>query len=288
MEKKGILLVKVNNLYVDQSVYFGTIHLKEEAIRPLLLDYGINCIPIGIDSDSLGTFSGEVKRLGTVTENLRAKIKLIQNKVPEARLFLASEGSFGPHPFLPFLNCNEESLMFYDAKLDLEITASEISTNTNLNELIITHNTSLKDFINAVKFPSHGLILATDKGMIKGITKLELLDTLIAEALNDSDLKSIKLFTDMRANFNPTRMSFIGDVGKILLEKIFSLCPNCRLPGYAITKLIPGLPCQDCGFPTKKVLLNVYQCSQCHFQEQKERSDNVLYSDPADCDNCNP
>ncbi|HEY1079210.1 MAG TPA: DUF6671 family protein, partial [Bdellovibrio sp.] len=64
-----------------------------------------------VDTDLLGTFSGEVERRGAVREVLRAKIELAIKDRPKNRLFLASEGSFGPHPHLGFVPSDMEALM---------------------------------------------------------------------------------------------------------------------------------------------------------------------------------
>jgi ribosomal protein L37E len=288
MEKRDILLVKDNKFYHCDIVYFGTIHKKEEVIAPLLFHFGINCIAVKIDTDSLGTFSGEVKRPGTMLETLRSKIQLVIRKIPHAKLIMASEGSFGPHPSLPFVKSNQETLMFYDRKHDLEIVSSDVSLITNLNEIVLKHNNSYEKFLKDVLFPSHGLILESDGKLLKGINNLHFLEETIDQIFKNNKESSIKLSTDMRANFNPTRMKFIEEVGKNLINKIFTFCPTCQMPGFGIIKFLPGLPCRDCGHETNSYLFKVYKCEKCGFEEQKKRDDNVIYANPGECDVCNP
>ena len=221
-------------------------------------------------------------------ETLRSKIQLVIKSAPQLRLILASEGSFGPHPSLPFINSNQEILMFYDRALDLEIVSSDITFETNNNEVVLHKNDDYQDFLKRCHFPSHAIILQTEKYLIKGITNLEFLKENIDKIFQAEKGVAVKLLTDMRANFNPTRMNFIGAVGVSLVEKIFTFCPACDSPGYSVVNYLPGLPCRECESATNGVLFKVYQCHKCGFKEQKKRGDNVSYSDPSECDICNP
>ncbi|MBC7428547.1 MAG: hypothetical protein H7336_08050 [Bacteriovorax sp.] len=274
--------------YHGKTIYFGTKHEKDRSLKEQFSAIGLNCEVVEIDTDSLGTFSGEVKRIGSVQETLRMKIKLVMDKMPSEDLFLASEGSFGPHPTLFFANSNQETLMFFDKTSNLEIVSSDITLETNLNEKTIKKNECYQKFLNEIKFPSHGLILQSDSLLIKGIDNPDYLKSTIEKIFKSADIESIKIFTDMRANFNPTRMKFIGSVGKILINKILTLCPGCSSPGFGIVKHLPGLPCRDCGFATNGILFYVLQCPKCGLQEKQKRSDDVFYSEPAECDMCNP
>ena len=274
--------------YHGRTIYLGTKHKKDRALKDHFLALGLNCEVIEIDTDSLGTFSGEIKRIGSVQETLRMKIKLVMDQMPSANLFLASEGSFGSHPTLFFANCNQETLMFYDKDLDLEILSSDITLETNLNEKNIKRNECYQTFLNDVKFPSHGLILQSGNLIIKGIDNKDYLKSTIENIFKDVNVESVKIFTDMRANFNPTRMNFIGSVGKNLVNKILALCPGCNSPGFGIVKCLPGLPCRECGYETNGILFNVFQCPKCGLEEKQKRTDQVFYSDPAECDMCNP
>ena len=274
--------------YHGKTVYFGTKHEKDRALKEQFSRIGLNIEVVEIDSDSLGTFSGEVKRIGSVHETLRKKIKLVMDKMPSADLFLASEGSFGPHPTLFFANSNQETLMFFDKNANLEIVSSDITLETNFNEITVKRNECYQKFLEEIKFPSHGLMLQSKNLIVKGIDNPDYLKSTIEIFFQSPDTETFKIFTDMRANFNPTRMKFIGSVGKILINKLLTLCPGCHSPGFGIVKHLPGLPCRDCGLATNGILFYILQCPKCGFQEKQKRSDEVLYSDPAECDRCNP
>jgi hypothetical protein len=90
-------------------------HGKEQAIAPVFLAI-LNVIVApaeGVDTDALGTFSGETPRRGTMLETAIAKARL---GIERARLpfGIASEGSFGPHPLFPIIPAGFELLALVD------------------------------------------------------------------------------------------------------------------------------------------------------------------------------
>ena len=136
MVKRATRLDKVNNhLYSGMTVYFGTKHGKEKAVIPALNQIGLCCKVVPIDTDQFGTFSGEVERVGSIRDTLRKKIEAVFKEYPEARLALASEGSFGPHPLMPLMRSDHEALLFSDRESKLEIYVEEFSTETNHTEI---------------------------------------------------------------------------------------------------------------------------------------------------------
>ena len=90
--------------FAGRRAVLATMHGKERAIVPAFRDIlGIDIeVPGNLDTDQLGTFSGEVERAGTMDEVLVAKAKL-GLKMSGLDLAIASEGSFGPHPQMPFI-----------------------------------------------------------------------------------------------------------------------------------------------------------------------------------------
>lgn len=93
----------------------ATMHGKEQAIAPVFLA-SLNLIVLpakGLDTDALGTFSGEVPRHGTMIEAAVAKARLGMERAL-LPFGMASEGSFGPHPFFPIIPAGFELLAFVD------------------------------------------------------------------------------------------------------------------------------------------------------------------------------
>ena len=82
-------------------------HRKEQVIAPILeeaLGLQVEVSP-GLDTDRFGTFTREVPRPGTQLATVRLKAQAALAAVPEAAFGLASEGSFGPHPWFPLVGC---------------------------------------------------------------------------------------------------------------------------------------------------------------------------------------
>jgi len=290
--KRAIRLGKDNrHPFSGESVFFATKHSKEKVLAPLLEKLGLKCILADVDTDMFGTFSGEVERVGGVRETLRRKTLAAANANPAARFLLASEGSFGPHPVIGFLQSDHEALLFVDKKLNTEIYVEEISTTTNHAEIEFGPSDDLHEFLKRVGFPEHAIIVKP-KGKkpspIKNLQTLHSVGQAIIDAFLISPEPKIILSTDMRANFNPTRMKAIEKVGLKLIETLNSFCPECKTPGFSISKGVTGLPCEECGVPSRISKDVVWSCVKCTYAEQKARPDGVVAIPASNCEFCNP
>ncbi|MDP2187767.1 MAG: hypothetical protein Q8J69_03690 [Sphingobacteriaceae bacterium] len=205
-------------------------------------------------------------------------------------LGVASEGSFGPHPSLTFVNADDEFILFIDAQKGLEIIARTLSTSTNFNAQYVQNQEELLAFAQASGFPQHGLILRKSKDentdIYKGITAFESL----VQTFELLQYKYNRVYaeTDMRAMYNPTRMSVIEKTTLQLVEKIQSVCPQCKTPGFGITTVVKGLPCSLCGAPTNSTLSCIYTCQACGHREEALYPHQKTAEDPMYCDHCNP
>lgn len=286
MNKKKLL-----KKFENRKLVIATKHRKEDVIAPIFSSaLRVKCFTIeNFDTDLFGTFTGEIERIYDPLETVRKKCYAAMEQ-SNCDMAIASEGSFGPHPKIGLINADDEILMFIDKKNNLEIWIRELSLNTNFNGQDITSLKQLKEFSVRVKFPSHGLILRKSKSenveIIKGITDW------IALKNNFLYLHSkyalVYLETDMRAQYNPSRMQVIGQAAIKLVEKISSCCPNCETPGFGITQAKSGLPCTQCRYPTKSILSYEYRCTSCGFKEAKLFPHNKKEEDPMYCDMCNP
>lgn len=278
-------------MFNDRRLVIATKHNKENVIAPLLEDaFGVSCFVIdGFDTDTLGTFTGEIERELDPIATARQKC-LMAMKASNCDLGIASEGSFGAHPSIVFANADDEFLILIDTKNNLEIIARELSLDTNFNGKKITSENELFDFAETVKFPSHGLILKPSKGdntnVIKGIiTQVQLEDAF--HTLMKSSV-SIYVETDMRAMYNPSRMMVIATATRKLVDKIKSNCPECQTPGFSVTDVKNGLECDLCGAPTKSILSLIYSCQKCDVTKEALYPHNKTKEDPMYCDYCNP
>lgn len=269
----------------------ATKHKKEKVMAPILeKELGVSCyVDETFDTDTLGTFTGEVERLLDPISTVREKCLLAMDK-NDCDLGIASEGSFGPHPSMLFVSADDEFLIFIDKKNNLEIIAREISIETNYNGKPIKNQNELLDFAKEVGFPSHGLILRPSKDDIsdihKGITDPEMLEATFQMLY--AKYHSVYAETDMRAMYNPLRMEVIKKATEKLVEKIKSACPECEMPGFGITQAIKGLACSLCGSPTNSTLSLIYECQHCNFTKEEMYPNKKKAEDPMYCDYCNP
>ena len=292
MAKRATRLDKDNRHPLSgESVFFATQHSKEKVLAPLIEKLGLICVRADVDTDMFGTFSGEVERVGGVRETLRHKTLAAAQANPDARFFLASEGSFGPHPLIGFVQSDHEALLFVDRKLNTEVYVEEISNETNHAEIELGPSDDLHGFLKQVGFPEHGVIVKS-KGkrprVFKNLQTFQSVGQAIIDAFLASHEPKVILCTDMRANFNPTRMKVIEKVGLKLIEALNSFCPHCKTPGFAISKGVPGLPCEVCGEPSRISKDVLWSCVKCEYSELKARPDGVVAIPASDCEFCNP
>jgi hypothetical protein len=278
-------------MFQNRKLIIATKHDKETVIAPLLeAALGVDCfVNKDFDTDTLGTFTGEIERELDPVSTARKKC-LMAMALADCDLGIASEGSFGPHPSLFFINADDEFLIFIDKKNNIEIIARELSTETNFNGQEIITEQELLDFAESVNFPSHRLILRRSKNdtsdLIKGISDIVQLKEAYRTLKDKSD--SIYAETDMRAMYNPSRMLVIEAAARKLVDKINCLCPQCSMPGFGIVDAKRGLKCNLCGSPTKSTLSYISVCHHCHFSSEELHPNNKTTEDPMYCDYCNP
>lgn len=279
------------DIFKGRKLVIATKHEKEKVIAPIIeRELGLKCIVIpAFDTDKLGTFSGEIERTEDPLTTARNKCIMAMEQ-SNCDMAIASEGSFGPHPSMYFMSCDEEILLFMDKKNQIEIATKQLSVKTNFNASEVKTEAELRNFADNAKFPSHGLILRKDAesllGLVKGITDRETLNRSFHQLI--SDYGSAYVETDMRAMHNPSRMKVIEDATIELAKKIKSLCPKCHAPGFGITRIIDGLPCELCDFPTQSILSYIYTCEKCHYTQEEKFPKNKFKENPMYCDICNP
>ena len=109
--------------YQHDDAVLVTMHGKERVVAPLLLralGLRVRLTP-GIDTDLFGTFSRDIERTGSQLDAARAKIAAAFEISPGERVAVASEGSFGPHPQIPFMPLAHESVVMKDRVSGLEL-----------------------------------------------------------------------------------------------------------------------------------------------------------------------
>jgi len=272
----------------------ATMHGKERALAPLAARFlGLEPrVAEGLDTDIFGTFSRDVARAGTPRDAARAKIAAAFKLMPDARVGLASEGSFGPHPGLPFAALNRELVLLIDRETGLELIGHHATMATNFAHQVVTDVAAGLTFAAKAGFPAHGVIVI---GVLDGqpAPQLALFKAIATEAELAAVLSrtlaltgAAHLETDMRAHRNPRRMRAIRRAMIDLVRRSRSHCPGCGRPGFAMTGRVPGLPCAWCSSPTHLTRAEVWDCEGCDHTE--ERPIAALSADPMHCAECNP
>jgi len=277
--------------FSGRSLCIATKHSKERVIAPILSSR-LGVIPFTphyFDTDLLGTFAGEVERNGDALAVARAKCDMAMD-LTGADLAVASEGSFGPHPYLPFAYADEELMMLKDRINNFEVSVMKVSTSTNFAATKVEDFNQLLKFAKQAMFPMHGLILKSKLGgfmdMVKGIVDWSILNSTYHKLKNKYG--EVYVETDMRAHLNPLRMNVIREVALDLVERLNRRCPNCGIPGFGITGTLAGLPCRECNNATNSKLANILECTNCGFSTHELYPNEKKTEDPMYCDYCNP
>jgi hypothetical protein len=278
--------------YCGKSVVLTTKHAKESSIAlPLRAGLGLNVESLALDTDVLGTFTGEIERRGTAFDAALEKARMGMTASGNP-LGIASEGSFGPHPFIPFIALSQEILVFIDEELGMHVKEGVVTEKTNFGHTTVRSVDEARDFLERALFPSHALIARPNKSsggqIIKGITEARSLIDAIEICARRSEDGLAFIETDMRAHFNPTRRKAIRRAAIKLARRLRVLCSKCGTPGFGLTDYEPGLPCSDCGYPSEAPQFEIHSCPLCNEQQFLPRRDGLKYVSPGDCQQCNP
>lgn len=281
------------SVYAGQRIFLTTKHQKAQAIAPVFASIlGAQVIENEMDTDQLGTFSGEVERQGSALDAVREKCEW-GLRTQQSDFALASEGSFGPHPAIPFIATNVEVLYFKDVQRDFYVYLSEVFTDTNYQMQALDSLQQLQQFAQKAKFPEHALLLRphpynVGQPIFKGIRSMNDLEAAFLQAQKMSVQQQVWVETDMRAHMNPTRMHNIGVLAKKLALRLSCLCPKCQTPGWGQTAVERGLSCECCGTPTELVKAEVFACAKCDYQLVQLPAHGLSHAEQRYCPYCNP
>ena len=281
--------------YKNAVAVLATMHGKERAIGPVL-EQGLGlrvALAMGLDTDRFGTFSRDIERTGSQLDAARAKIAAGFEYAPYARVGLASEGSFGPHPYIPFLALGRELVLLIDRERGLELTGHYASPETNYGHAVVSDMEAATAFAERSKFPEHGLIVmgcvdekpAPSLALFKDVVDHAALEEAVGQIVAKCGAAFVE--ADMRAHRNPTRMRAIERASSDLVRRFRSRCPACAHPGFDVTERIAGLPCEWCGEPTHVIRAEVLTCQACDYRLERPAT-SATTADPGRCESCNP
>lgn len=278
----------LTNQYEGKLAVITTKHEKGRLVQPAfsaLLNMAIQ--EIDFDTDTLGTFSGEVERVGTQLETAIKKARLGMS-LSGNPYGIASEGSVGPDPHFIFISANIETMVFIDDTLGIEVIES-YKSNDIVAAITSTEKDNLTDFLLRADFPNHALIVKANKGqgVVKGIRDLNLLHTAIKEVKERSLDGEAIIESDFRAMSSPSRQKNISTLALKLANRLTQSCPDCSLPGWGLKTYSRGVECSGCGeISPNAVRQELLGCVKCEYTALGTVINSTL--DPSQCMACNP
>lgn len=244
---------------------------------------------VEVDTDILGSFAGEVKRVDGALETAIKKARLGLDATGEL-LGLASEGSIGTDSMLP-VPVDEEIIVFVNLEDDYEVWESLRSFDIVARSIRVNGFDDLHTFLHSADFPHHGLIVSpSDQShslVRKGIHDYEILRKSVREISQVSADSHAIISTDLRAHHCPSRRLNIEKAASQLAMRLREQCPSCLTSGWGVVRVIQGLPCAWCTAETRLVREKVFGCVSCD-HELGQRNSTSDTADPQWCERCNP
>lgn len=277
--------------FAGRTAVLATKHRKLDLIVPPMRALGMDVTAAAVDTDELGTFTGEVPRPGPPLETAIAKAR-VGMAATGSTLGLASEGSIGPHPAVPLLTVDVEIVVLVDAERDLVVSASA----TGLDLLAATRSLSPggdpTDLLDRFGLPDHAVIVRPNAGpptpVFKGLRAPSDVERAIADCAAASPDGHACVETDLRAHMCPSRRPTIRAAAEHLAARLATPCPACAGPGWGCVEVITGIPCGWCGTPTPEPRAAVDGCPACDHRVERPTVPADTTGDPARCRRCNP
>ena len=277
--------------YATKRIGLASIHAKELAIGPpfrRLLHADVVVAP-QIDTDSLGTFSGEIPRNDELIQTAIVKAEMAFTTL-DVECAIASEGSYGPIDRVPLNAGGVEIMAFVDRKRGVRIVETLLTHRTNWRMWRFRPGDPLVPIAaKAMRFPEYGVFVMKNSDYGQPVKGLETVDEVVAavdrEAKRSDDGLAL-MIADMRAHRNPTRMKVLRALGWKLAKRLAHVCPKCGAPGFGHIDSRRGLPCGGCGQPTHYVHFEVDGCNVCGHAVARPRKDGLEVAPKLACQPC--
>jgi len=198
--------------YQNSTAVLATMHAKEQAIAPLPRALGLAVIvPPQLETDQLGTISGEIERPGSPLEVVlrKARLGMTAAGLP---LGLTSEGSFRTNAWVEIADGGHEILAFVDGERNIEIVEELRDVPTNFANVQVLPDDDLAAFLERTGFLEHAPIVSPNSvatafrirriqpgEVVKGLRDEAALRSAIAAAAAASADGLAHFETDMRA-----------------------------------------------------------------------------------------
>jgi hypothetical protein len=274
--------------YRGVAIAVGTRHGKQHQFAPAFADVlGARLVtPPDLDTDRLGTFSGERPRVMTALQAAREKARMAM-AATGLPLGLASEASYGPLPDSGVTG-HEEILLFCDTASGIEVLEGHRAATVPGSTHRVARDADLPPAV-LDDLSRQAVIVRPDGrpgGVVTGITGTHALRAAIAAAAASAESGLALVEPDLRAHHNPARRRVLRRLARTLAHRLDTPCPACRCPGFGRMDTEAGLPCAMCGEPTASPLAVIHGCPACG--HTLRRAVPFGHADPRDCPDCNP
>jgi hypothetical protein len=268
------------------QAHFGllTLHGKESILAPALSERWQARLSHSqaFDTDSLGTFSGEVERRLSPVECALHKARLACELVG-ADFGLGSEGSFETAPW-GFGVMNQELVACVPAEGDWHVVGYHVAP-VAVGECRYGEREQQEHFWQHLP-EGQGVMLIGEGRVAKGLRSQTEAMAQLTDWYGDRIPSDLRIAYDLRAHQSPVRREAIALAVANLLERLDSFCEHCHRPGFWPDQYETGLPCRDCDYPTNSLRARIARCEGCGLQQRFEVE--TPTADPATCPRCNP
>jgi len=282
--------LRAGSPYRGAVAVMATKHGKAELVAPPLMEVlGLEVVAAAVDTDELGTFSGEIPRLAAPLETAVAKARMGMAATGLA-IGVASEGTVGPSAAVPFLSVARELVVLVDDERGIVVADTEISYDLITICVDAEADQDLTGQLEQGQFPAHAVLVRPTDGspgpVFKAIRDPHALRVALEACCDASVDGRARVETDLRAHLCPSRQPIIARAARRLADRVATPCPECASPGFGIVGVEIGVPCEWCGRDTDLVRAHVLGCVACRAQ----RVDVVATeaADPGHCAWCNP
>ena len=270
---------------------FATKHGKEAVVAPhFASSLSMSVAVVDFDTDTLGTFTGEVERKGSVLDAAFEKARAGAESSADG-LGLGSEGAIGPSHELPLLMSDVEVLAFVDLRRGTAVSEFVTSHSIKIIGITVRPHTDYHSRLASGSFPDHGVIVLPADGsmspVFKGLHSFDEVDSAVRVCAVASSNGNARIETDLRANHCPSRRAAISEVASRLATRLRTQCPDCEAPGWGVVSYEHGVPCSLCGDVVAVPAREVLGCSACGARHVATTPIRTSVS-PARCPRCNP
>jgi hypothetical protein len=276
--------------YAGERALLATKHGKLGCIAPCLADVGVVVELADADTDVLGTFTGEVPRSGSPLDTAVAKASLGMGA--SGLLGVASEGSFVPHPAVPWITVDREIVVLVDDRRGIVVAGRAVSTDIVAASMTVAAGDDLGPLAERADLPSHAVTIRPNQGLPrpvhKGVRDLSAIADAVAACAAVSPDGLALVETDFRAHVCPGRQVVIRAAASDLARRLAACCPACGSPGWGPSEVVLGVPCSWCGSPADQVRAEIDSCPACPHREERVVVAEGAVGDPAACHGCNP